>query len=722
MPSGDSRPYRPRLDPVLQAERRARLLQATSEVGQKVTSILDLDELLPKTVDIICDAYGFYYAGVFLIDDTGQWAALRAGRGAAGAAMIAEGHKLAVGGNSMIGAATGLREARIALDVGEEAVFFKNPHLPKTRSEMALPLVVGDEVLGAVTVQSEEEAAFTQEDISTLQNMADQLAIAIKNSRLHQQNQDLLHQTQRRARLLQAAHAVGHRVTSILKLDELLPKMVDIICDAYGFYYAGVFLIDDVGQWAVLRAGRGAAGAAMIAEGHKLAVGGNSMIGAASGLREARIALDVGEEAVFFKNPHLPKTRSEMALPLVVGDEVLGAVTVQSEEEAAFTQEDISTLQNMADQLAVAIKNSRLHQQNQDLLHQTQRRARLLQAAHAVGHRVTSILKLDELLPKMVDIICDAYGFYYAGVFLIDDVGQWAVLRAGRGAAGAAMIAESHKLAVGGNSMIGAATGLREARIALHVGEEAVFFKNPHLPKTRSEMALPLIVGDEVLGAVTVQSEEEAAFTQEDISTLQNMADQLAVAIKNSRLHQQNQDLLHQTQRRARLLQAAHAVGHRVTSILNLDELLPKTVDIICDAYGFYYAGVFLIDDAGQWAVLRAGRGAAGVAMIAEGHKLAVGGNSMIGAATGLREARIALDVGEEAVFFKNPHLPHTRSEMALPLVVGDDVLGAVTVQSVEERAFSDDDITTLQTMADHLAVAIRNAHLVKELERAHAE
>ena len=351
-----------------------------------------------------------------------------------------------------------------------------------------------------------------------------------------------------------------------------------------------------------------------------------------------------------------------------------------------------------------------------------ERRAMLLHAVARVGKSITSILDPDELLHRTVDIICDEFGFYYAGVFLIDDTGQWAVLRAGRGAAGAAMIAESHKLAVGGNSMIGAATGLREARIALDVGEEAVFFKNPHLPRTRSEMALPLVVGDEVIGALTVQSEEEAAFTQEDISTLQNMADQLAVAIENSRLHRENQDLLHQTQRRARLLQAAHAVGHRVTSILDLDELLPKTVDIICDAYGFYYAGVFLIDDTGQWAVLSAGRGAAGAAMIAEGHKLAVGGNSMIGAATGLREARIALDVGEEAVFFKNPRLPHTRSEMALPLVVGDGVLGAVTVQSVEGRAFSDDDITTLQTMADHLAVAIRNAHLLKELERAHAE
>ncbi len=351
-----------------------------------------------------------------------------------------------------------------------------------------------------------------------------------------------------------------------------------------------------------------------------------------------------------------------------------------------------------------------------------ERRAMLLHAGARVAKNVTSILDPDQLLQQTVDIICDEFGFYYAGVFLIDETGQWAVLRSGRGAAGAAMIAEGHKLAVGGNSMIGAATGLHQARIALDVGEEAVFFKNPHLPNTRSEMALPLMIGEEVIGALTVQSEEEAAFTQEDIASLQAMADQLAIAIKNSRLHRSNQELLRQTERRTRLLRAANEVGKGVTSILDLDELLPQTVDIICDTYGFYYAGVFLVDEAGEWAVLRSGRGEAGRKMVAAGHKLAVGGNSMIGAATSLREARIALDVGEEAVFFRNPHLPHTRSEMALPLVVGDKVLGAVTVQSVEERAFSEDDITSLQTMADHLAIAIHNGQLLQELEQAHAE
>jgi GAF domain-containing protein len=351
-----------------------------------------------------------------------------------------------------------------------------------------------------------------------------------------------------------------------------------------------------------------------------------------------------------------------------------------------------------------------------------ERRATLLQAAARVGRNVTSILDPDLLLDHTVDIICDAYGFYYAGVFLIDETGEWAVLHAGRGEAGAVMIAEGHKLKVDGHSMIGAATGQRKALIALDVGEEPVHFKNPHLPHTRSEMALPLIVGDEVIGALTVQSVEEAAFTDDDVTTLQTMADQLAIAIHNARLHFQNQRLLARVERRARLLAAAAQVGRDVTSILDMDELLNRTVDIICDAYGFYYAGVFLVDETGEWAVLRAGRGEAGAVMIAHGHRLKIGGHSMIGTSIKERKARIALDVGEEPVHFKNPALPHTRSEMALPLIVGDHVIGAVTVQSVEEAAFGDDDITSLQAMADQLAVALNNARLLQELEAAHAE
>jgi K+-sensing histidine kinase KdpD len=178
---------------------------------------------------------------------------------------------------------------------------------------------------------------------------------------------------------------------------------------------------------------------------------------------------------------------------------------------------------------------------------------------------------------------------------------------------------------------------------------------------------------------------------------------------------------LQKAERRAKLLQAANKVGKEVTSILNIDELLPAMVNIICDTYGFYYSGVYLVDESGKVAVLATGHGEPGKAMMAEKRKLEVGGHSMIGWATGHRIARIALNVGEDAEFLRNPHLPKTKSEMALPIVIGNKVLGAVTVQSPEENAFSDDDILTLQTMADHLAVAINNAQLVKEIEKANA-
>jgi signal transduction histidine kinase len=179
---------------------------------------------------------------------------------------------------------------------------------------------------------------------------------------------------------------------------------------------------------------------------------------------------------------------------------------------------------------------------------------------------------------------------------------------------------------------------------------------------------------------------------------------------------------LEQTLRRANLLAAAAEASQAMTQILDIDALLPKTVDIICDAYDFYYAGVFLIDEAGEFAVLRAGRGEPGRIMIENNHKLAVGGNSMIGACTALNEARISLDVDTEKVWYPNPVLPETRSEMALPLAIRDRVIGAVTVQSVEAAAFSEEDISSLQTMANQLAIAIDNAFKRRELEETHAE
>lgn len=198
---------------------------------------------------------------------------------------------------------------------------------------------------------------------------------------------------------------------------------------------------------------------------------------------------------------------------------------------------------------------------------------------------------------------------------------------------------------------------------------------------------------------------------------------------RNAELNEENIQLLEKAQRQARLLEAGARVSQRIISIMDLDALLLATVDAICDEFGFYYAGVFLVERLSDsssarpiWAELRAGRGDAGAAMIAAGHKLRIGGDSMVGTAMSQRQAIVAGDVEEAAVHHKNPHLPNTRSEMALPLIVGSDLIGALTVQSVEAYAFSADDIAALESVADHLALAIGNARSLEDLEQAHQE
>ncbi len=191
---------------------------------------------------------------------------------------------------------------------------------------------------------------------------------------------------------------------------------------------------------------------------------------------------------------------------------------------------------------------------------------------------------------------------------------------------------------------------------------------------------------------------------------------------RNKYLLQQNQRMFSMLERRHKLLETAARVGQMVTSILDLNELLRHTVNIICSEFNFYYSGIFLVSDDRQWAVLRAGYALAGRKMLDAGYKLHIDEKSMIGRSIMTQQAQIALDVAGEESRFKNPYLPNTRSEMALPLIVNSVSVGAVTVQSNELNAFNEEDITSLQAMADQIAIAINNAKLMKDLETANTE
>jgi GAF domain-containing protein len=188
-------------------------------------------------------------------------------------------------------------------------------------------------------------------------------------------------------------------------------------------------------------------------------------------------------------------------------------------------------------------------------------------------------------------------------------------------------------------------------------------------------------------------------------------------------------DLEHKVNERTRVLtkktdqlRAASYIARQTAEVTDLSILLTTVVNLVTDQFGFYHTGVFLINETGDEAVLQAASSEGGRRMIEHGHSLSVGTRGIVGYVAAQKKPRIALDVGADAVFFNNPDLPMTRSELALPLLIRNRVVGVLDIQSDIPQAFSVDDIDVLQTLADQVAVAIENARLLDESQAALAQ
>ncbi|RJP48853.1 MAG: HAMP domain-containing protein [Anaerolineaceae bacterium] len=182
------------------------------------------------------------------------------------------------------------------------------------------------------------------------------------------------------------------------------------------------------------------------------------------------------------------------------------------------------------------------------------------------------------------------------------------------------------------------------------------------------------------------------------------------------------QNELQKGKRRSKQYEAIAKVAQAINATQNLQELLPQISEVISQQFGYYHAGIFLNDASNQYAVLSAANSEGGKQMLKRGHQLKIGEQGIVGYATGSGKPRIALDVGEDVVYFNNPDLPETHSEMALPLIISGEIIGALDVQSTEANAFSHEDIDVLATLADQVSLAIQNARLYDQMQRSLAE
>lgn len=237
-------------------------------------------------------------------------------------------------------------------------------------------------------------------------------------------------------------------------------------------------------------------------------------------------------------------------------------------------------------------------------------------------------------------------------------------------------------------------------------------------------MVVPLLMRERPLGFALLTYDFHPTWIHDQLSS------QLSGAVFRSLLIAQQQQaqrdaerLLADVQRRARLLSGAAEIARAATSLTQLSELLPRAAELICEHFELYYVGIFLVDEALQWAVLSADAGAAGHRLLEQGYKLPIGLSSLVGTAVIKRHAQVVTDVIAEASnYLAHPLLPDTRSEIVLPLISREQVVGAMSIQSVEPNIFSTDDLLTLQTMADQLANAIANVRLLEQMTQSRYE
>jgi GAF domain-containing protein/HAMP domain-containing protein len=337
---------------------RTEQLRASADVGRAAASILDTDQLLREIVNLITDRFGFYYTAVFLADRTNQWAVLREATGAAGRTLKERRHQLAIGGQSMVGTVMKTRQARIALDVGEEAVRFANPLLPDTRSEIALPLMVGTRVIGALDVQSTQAAAFDEASAAVLQSMADQIAIALSNTMQFQQSQAAL---QRTRQLYEASTAIANAADAHGILQELMTRAVSDASAAQLLTYGPR---DENGQYAYLEvAASWAADAATIRLPNGARILPSQLPPVAPLATEPYIIRDADDPAVPPEQQQILQgmgMRALLGYALVSGAQPTGLLIMVYREPHQFMLQETQPLQALAGQVAVALRNQQL--------------------------------------------------------------------------------------------------------------------------------------------------------------------------------------------------------------------------------------------------------------------------------------------------------------------------------------------------------------------------
>jgi GAF domain-containing protein len=499
-------------------ERRARQLQAVAEVAREATSILDVSELLQRTVVLVSEVFGFYHTGIFMLDELKQYAVLRAASSEGGQHMLERSHQLPVGRVGVVGYVAETNEPRIAFDVGDDAVYFDNPDLPETRSEMALPLAVRGEVIGVLDVQSTEPSAFTEEDVAVLRVLADQLAIAIENARLVQRTEEQV----RELNLLYGQFSA-----------ETWARL-SAAGQALGYIYDRV----DVSP---------ADGAPSPA--HRMALE-----------RGAVIELAGSETA-----------GATLAVPLRVRDQVIGSLGVEVGDGREWSPEELSLVEAVGEQVAQAIEGARLFAE-------AQKTALSMEALYQTSRAISSSLEEEAMVRAVLEAVYRTLNCSYVLLCTVDEDRRTIGLQHGIWQGEFDVYPEWKEMSqysLDGSDIIPDIyrTGRTETILGWDERFDRELWNRFDLDRYL-RVFMPIRLREQVIGVVEAAYDrrQKGSVGEDEVQILAAFMDQAAVALENVRLFDQ-------VQRRAQREHQIYEIANRLRRSPDISSILQTAVD-----------------------------------------------------------------------------------------------------------------------------------------------
>jgi len=698
-------------------EARTRQVRLAAEVSQKIVASLSLEELLGKTADLIVDEFGYYHAGVFLLDETRKTAILRAAHGPAAEQMLGTGHRLEVGSASIIGWVTANKQPRLASNVSDDPVHLQNQLLPETQAEIGVPILSNDEVIGALDVQSTNANAFDPDTISMLQTIAGQVAAAIQNIRF-------IEAAQVNLQGVSEVYRISYQITQAKSSQEI--------------YLAAGLVFKRTPNPAIL----------MVVENNKLVLATSTVTALDQGPARRPEALEIDATSLFrlledrtrivevVETSHLDRTApderpaeavaaffklpadlrrllqrarltSAALIPVSRNDQPATLLIVGSDQKEPLAISSVEPYTGVAELVTSALERIRGEQDIENRLGE-------LEAITATSQDIAAVKDMQSLYSLLHERVRQYMG---ENNFLIalfetstDSVSIPYLYETDPIEGGRITSIEPFPLGEGLTSVL---IRTKQPLMIVHDTERTTATLGAKVigKPAKSWLGAPLIIAGEPIGAIVVQDvERDYAFDNGDLRFLTTLATQVAGAIYNARL-------LDETRRRALHLQTAAEIARDISGSLDLNELLANAVGLINQRFNYYFSAIFLVEPNGEYVAIREGTGEAGAQMKRMGQKLPIGSKSIIGAVSAGGESLVVNDTDKDSTYLPDPLLGDTRAEAAIPLKVGPRILGVLDVQSSQAYSFYEEDVNVLRVLADQLAVAVINSELFAETQ-----